>query len=46
VLGSIGVLAGLIVSFLACRAITTVAWVATFDHLNYALFPAIAIPCC
>jgi ABC-type lipoprotein release transport system permease subunit len=21
-----------------------VAWVASFDHLNYALFPALAIP--
>jgi hypothetical protein len=21
-----------------------VAWVASFDHLNYAIFPAIAIP--
>ncbi len=44
VLGSIGVAVGLIVSFFATRAIMTVAWVASFDHLNYALFPAIAIP--
>jgi len=44
VLGSIGVGIGLIVSFFVCRAVVTVAWVATFDHLNYALFPAIAIP--
>jgi len=44
VLGSIGVGVGLIVSFFACRAVMTVAWVASFDHLNYALFPAIAIP--
>jgi predicted permease len=44
VLGSIGVAVGLIVSFFACRTVMTVAWVATFDHLNYALFPAIAIP--
>lgn len=44
VLGSIGVVVGLIVSFFACRAVMTVTWVATFDHLNYALFPAIAIP--
>lgn len=43
-LGSIGVIMGLIVSFFACRAVMTVAWVATFDHLNYALFPLIAIP--
>jgi hypothetical protein len=39
VLGSIGVAVGLIVSFFACRAVMTVAWVASFDHLNYALFP-------
>ena len=43
-LGSIGVVIGLIASFFACRAVITVAWVASFDHLNYALFPAIAIP--
>ncbi len=44
VLGSIGVGLGLIASFFACRAVMTAAWVASFDHLNYALFPAIAIP--
>jgi predicted permease len=44
VLGSIGVAAGLVVSFFACRAVITVAWIASFDHLNYAMFPAIAIP--
>jgi putative ABC transport system permease protein len=44
VLGSIGVAVGLIVSFFVCRAVVTVAWIASFDHLNYALFPAIAIP--
>ena len=44
VLGSIGVGVGLIASFFVCRAVMTVAWVASFDHLNYALFPAIAIP--
>lgn len=44
VLGSIGCGIGLIISYFACRAVITVAWVATFDHLNYALFPAIAIP--
>jgi predicted permease len=44
ILGSIGVGVGLIVSFFACRAVMTVVWIATFDHLNYALFPAIAIP--
>ncbi len=44
VLGSIGVSIGLIASFFACRAVMTVAFIASFDHLNYALFPAIAIP--
>jgi len=44
VLGSIGVGIGLIASFFTCRFVMTAAWVATFDHLNYALFPAIAIP--
>ena len=43
-LGLIGVGVGLVVAFFACRAIVTVAWVATFDRVNYALFPAIAIP--
>ena len=44
VLGSIGVAFGLVISFFVCRAVMTVAWVASFDHMNYALFPAIAIP--
>lgn len=44
VLGLIGVGIGLIISYFAVRAVVTVAWIATFDHLNYALFPAIAIP--
>jgi macrolide transport system ATP-binding/permease protein len=44
VLGAIGCGIGLIASYFACRAVITMAWVATFDHLNYALFPAIAIP--
>lgn len=44
-LASIGVAAGLVISYFACRAIISFAWIATFDHLNYyALFPAIAIP--
>lgn len=44
VLGSMGCGIGLIASYFACRAVITLAWVATFDHLNYTLFPAIAIP--
>lgn len=43
-LGVIGVAMGLILGFFACRAVTTVAWVATFGHLNYLLFPAVAVP--
>ncbi len=44
VLGLIGVVAGLILSFFACRAVTTVAWIASFGHMDYRLFPAIAVP--
>jgi predicted permease len=44
VLGLTGVAVGLVVSFFVCRVMMTAAWVATFDHLNYALFPAIAVP--
>jgi ABC-type antimicrobial peptide transport system permease subunit len=43
-LSLIGVGVGLLLGFFACRAIISFAWIATFDHLNYALFPAIAIP--
>ncbi|MBV8732697.1 MAG: ABC transporter permease [Acidobacteriia bacterium] len=43
-LGLIGVAAGLVLSFLACRALTSAIWVASFSSLNYALFPAIAVP--
>jgi hypothetical protein len=34
----------LILSFLVCRAIVSFAWIASFDRINYALLPAIAIP--
>jgi ABC-type antimicrobial peptide transport system permease subunit len=40
----IGVAAGLILSFFACRALTSVVRVASFSSMNYALFPTIAIP--
>jgi macrolide transport system ATP-binding/permease protein len=43
-LGLIGVAAGLILSFLACRALTSSLFIASFSRLNYGLFPAIAIP--
>ena len=44
VLGSIGVAAGLILSFFACRALTSAIWIASFSHLDYGVFPAIAAP--
>jgi macrolide transport system ATP-binding/permease protein len=44
VLGSIGVVAGLILSFFACRALTSAIWIASFSHLDYGVFPAIAAP--
>jgi len=44
VLGSIGVVVGLILGFFACRAVMTAAWIASFSHMNYALFPAVAVP--
>jgi putative ABC transport system permease protein len=44
VLGSIGVAVGLALSLLACRALTSAVWIASFSNLNYALFPAIAAP--
>jgi len=43
VLGSIGVGAGLILSFLACRALTSALWVFA-GRVNYALLPAVAVP--
>jgi ABC-type antimicrobial peptide transport system permease subunit len=43
-LGTIGVGVGLILSFLACRVLTSSLWVASFEHVNYALFALIALP--
>jgi predicted permease len=43
VLGSIGVGAGLILSFFACRAMTSSLWILA-GHMNYALLPAVAAP--
>jgi predicted permease len=43
-LAGIGVGIGLPLSFLACRVLTSSLWVATFSHLNYWLFPLIALP--
>jgi predicted permease len=44
VLGSIGVAIGLVAGFFVCRLVTTAAFIASFGHLDYALFPAIAVP--
>jgi ABC-type antimicrobial peptide transport system permease subunit len=44
VLGAIGVAVGLIAGFFATRAVMTAAWIATFSHLDYRLFPAVAVP--
>jgi ABC-type antimicrobial peptide transport system permease subunit len=44
VLGGIGVAIGLVLSLLASRALTSAIWIASFSSLNYALFPAIAVP--
>jgi ABC-type antimicrobial peptide transport system permease subunit len=43
VLGSLGAGAGLIVSFFACRAMTSSLWILA-GHMNYALLPAVAVP--
>jgi predicted permease len=42
-LGSIGVGVGLILSFLACRALVSSLWTVT-GHINYAVLPAVAAP--
>jgi macrolide transport system ATP-binding/permease protein len=43
VLGSIGAGAGLILSFLACRAMMSSLWILA-GGVNYALLPAVAVP--
>ncbi|HEY7387673.1 MAG TPA: ABC transporter permease [Bryobacteraceae bacterium] len=43
-LAGIGVAAGLILSFFACRVLMSSLWIASFSHLNYVMFPAIAVP--
>jgi putative ABC transport system permease protein len=43
VLGSMGAGAGLILSFFACRALTSGLWILA-GRLNYALLPAVAVP--
>lgn len=43
-LSSAGVAAGLVISFFACRVLTSALWIATFDHTNPLLYVAIALP--
>jgi ABC-type antimicrobial peptide transport system permease subunit len=43
VLGSIGAGIGLLLSFLACRALISGIWILA-GHVNYALLPAVALP--
>jgi predicted permease len=43
-LSSIGVGVGLVISFFACRVITSAIWIANFDRTNPLLFAAIAAP--
>lgn len=43
-LGAIGVAIGLVVSFFACRLLTSAIWVASFSHTNLLLFAAISLP--
>jgi ABC-type antimicrobial peptide transport system permease subunit len=39
-----GLGAGLVVSFFACRVLTSALWIATFDRTNPLLFVAISLP--
>ena len=43
-LAGLGVIVGLALSLLACRVLTANLWIATFSHLNYWIFPLVAIP--
>lgn len=43
VLGSIGVSAGLVLSFFVCRVLTSAVWILA-SRMNYALLPAVAVP--
>jgi ABC-type antimicrobial peptide transport system permease subunit len=44
ILGSVGVAAGLVVSFFACRAITSAIWIASFGSTSPLIFAGIALP--
>ncbi len=43
-LGLAGVVVGLVLGIFVCRLLTSALWVATFNHVNVLLFPAIALP--
>jgi macrolide transport system ATP-binding/permease protein len=43
-LGGVGVAIGLALSFLVCRVLVSNMWVASFNHVNYALLGAISLP--
>jgi predicted permease len=44
VLGSIGIAAGLVVSFFACRVLTSALWIASFKHIHPLLFAVVSLP--
>jgi len=44
ILGSTGVAAGLVISFFACRALTSAIWIASFGRTSPLIFAAIAVP--
>jgi putative ABC transport system permease protein len=44
VLSLVGVAVGLVMSFFACRVLTSALWIATFDHTNPVLFVVISLP--
>lgn len=43
-LGLAGIAAGLVISFFACRFLTSAIWIASFNHTNPLLFIAISLP--
>ena len=42
-LGCAGIATGLVLSFFACRVVTSAVWIASFDRVNPAVFAAIAL---
>ena len=43
-LGGTGVALGLLLSFAACRMLTSLVFIASFSRVNYAIFPALSLP--